>query len=78
MKKENKVQIHSVLDLLSARDPWWNDCPEREHKLEVLYNSWRQSELRAKRHSGFFYSDAWKRGWLSQTDFNRFRDYVLC
>ena len=76
MKKENKVLICSVLNLLVERDPEWRSVG-MAHKFKVLYDGWRQQELRAKIHSGFFYSNAWRRGWLPKADFVRFRDYAL-
>ena len=76
MKSEKKVMIHSVLNTLQLRDPAWKH-PKMLPKFKVLYDGWRQKELRAKIHSGFFYSNAWRRGWLPQADFVRFRDYAL-
>ena len=76
MKKEKKVLIISVLNHLQERDPAWKHVGMLP-KFKVLYDGWRQKELRAKIHSGFFYSKAWQRGWLPQADFVRFRDYVM-
>ena len=76
MNKEKKVLIVSVLNELESRDPEWN-LPEVARKFKFLYQGWRQAELRAKRHTGFFYSKSWQRGWLPQADFIRFRDYAL-
>ena len=76
MKEEKKIMIDSVLDLLQERDPTWEHV-KMLPKFKALYDGWRQKELRAKIHSGFFYSKAWQRGWLPQADFVRFRDYVM-
>ena len=76
MNEEKKVLIVSVLNALEARDPEWN-LPEVARKFKVLYQGWRQTELRAKRHTGFFYTNSWQRGWLPQADFIRFRNYAL-
>ena len=76
MKSEKKVLIFSALTLLQKRDPDWKH-PAMVKKFKTIYDDWRQKELRAKIHSGFFYTKAWKRGWLSQADYNRFRDYVM-
>ena len=76
MKKEKKVMIHSVLTALQKRDPEWEN-PKMLRQFKLLYQGWRQAELRAKRHTGFFYSNSWQRGWLPQADFIRFRDYAL-
>ena len=76
MRDDNKMQIDSVYQELCERDPEWRH-PKMLPKFKVLYDGWRQKELRAKIHSGFFYSKAWQRGWLPQADFVRFRDYVM-
>ena len=76
MKKEKKVMIISVLTLLQERDPDWKH-PKMQRQFKCLYLGWRQAELRAKRHTGFFYSNSWSRGWLPQDDFARFRDYAM-
>ena len=76
MKSEKKVMIFSVLTLLQERDPEWK-CLAMVKKFKTVYDGWRQAELRAKRHTGFFYTNSWQRGWLPQADFIRFRDYAL-
>jgi len=76
MNEEKKVFIFSVLTLLQERDPDWKR-PEMRRQFKILYQGWRQAELRAKRHTGFFYTKSWQRGWLPQADFIRFRDYAL-
>ena len=76
MKNEKKVMIHSVLTALQQRDPEWKH-KKMLPQFKVLYLGWRQAELRAKRHSGYFYTISWRRGWLPQTDFVRFRDYAM-
>lgn len=76
MKKEKKVMICSVLNLLRERDPEWKN-PKMLRLFKLLYLGWRQAELRAKRHTGFFYSHSWQRGWLPQADFVRFRNYAM-
>ena len=76
MKEEKKIMIVSVLKQLVERDPVWAQV-NMQLKFKALYDGWRQKELRAKIHSGFFYSKAWQRGWLPQADFVRFRDYVM-
>ena len=76
MKKEKKVMITSALTLLQERDPAWKH-PKMQQQFKTLFQGWRQAELRAKRHTGYFYSISWKRGWLSQDDFVRFRDYAM-
>ena len=68
--------IWSVLTLLQERDPNWYH-PKMQRQFKTLYYGWRQKELRDKVHTGFFYTKAWQRGWLSQADFVRFRDYAL-
>ena len=76
MKKEKKVMIQSVLTALQDRDPEWKN-PKMLRQFKLLYQGWRQAELRAKRHTGFFYSHSWQRGWLPQADFVRFRNYAM-
>ena len=76
MKSEKKVLIVSALNALQERDPDWKQ-PAMIKKFKVLYDGWRQKELRAKVHTGFFYTKAWQRGWLSQADFVRFRKYAI-
>ena len=76
MKSEKKVFIFSVLTLLQERDPDWKQ-PAMIKKFKTVYDGWRQAELRAKLHTGFFYTKSWQRGWLPQADFIRFRDYAL-
>jgi hypothetical protein len=76
MKSEKKVLFFSVLTLLQERDPDWKQ-PAMVKKFKFLYDDWRQKELRAKVHAASFYTKAWKRGWLSQADFVRLRDYVM-
>ena len=76
MKNEKKVMIHSVLSALRQRDPEWKHI-KMLPQFKVLYLGWRQAELRAHRHSGYFYTISWRRGWLPQTDFVRFRDYAM-
>ena len=76
MKSEKKVLIISALNTLQLRDPDWKQ-PAMVKKFKTLYDDWRQKELRAKLHAASFYTKAWKRGWLSQADFVRFRDYVM-
>ena len=76
MKSEKKVLICSVLTLLQERDPEWKHA-KMCRQFKTLYQGWRQAELRAKRHTGFFYTNSWQRGWLPQADFIRFRDYAL-
>ena len=76
MKSEKKVMICSVLTLLQERDPEWKH-PAMVKKFKFLYDNWRQKELRAKVHAASFYTLSWRRGWLPQADFVRFRDYVM-
>lgn len=76
MKSEKKVMICSALNALQERDPDWKR-PEVARRFKSLYEGWRQKELRAKQHAASFYTLSWKRGWMSQADFVRFRDYVM-
>ena len=76
MKSEKKVLITSALTALQLRDPDWKH-PKMQRQFKILYQGWRQAELRAKRRTAMFYTRAWKRGWLSEADFVRFRKYVL-
>ena len=76
MKSEKKVMIYSVLTLLQERDPDWKH-PKMLRQFKFLYQGWRQKELRAKVHAASFYTLSWRRGWLPQADFVRFRDYVM-
>ena len=76
MKSEKKVLITSALTLLQERDPEWKQ-PAMVKKFKFLYDNWRQKELRAKVHAASFYTLSWRRGWLPQADFVRFRDYVM-
>jgi len=75
MNKEKKVLIHSVINQLAERDPDWKH-DKMLLKFKVLYDCWRAKELRHKRHSANFYTMSWKRGWLPQADFIRWRDYA--
>ena len=76
MKSEKKVMIFSALNTLQLRDPDWKQ-PAMIKKFKFLYDDWRQKELRAKVHAASFYTLSWRRGWLPQADFVRFRDYVM-
>lgn len=76
MKKENKVLICSVLTLLQERDPDWKYA-RMVPKFKVLYDAWRQADMRKYKRNSQFYSIAWKRGWLAKADFNRFRKYAM-
>ena len=76
MKSEKQVLITSALTLLQERDPEWKQ-PAMVKKFKFLYDNWRQKELRAKVHAASFYTLSWRRGWLPQADFVRFRDYVM-
>lgn len=76
MKSEKKVLIISALNSLQLRDPEWKQ-PAMIKKFKFLYDDWRQKELRAKVHAASFYTLSWRRGWLPQADFVRFRDYVM-
>lgn len=76
MKSEKKVMIFSALNTLQLRDPDWKQ-PAMVKKFKFLYDDWRQKELRAKVHAASFYTLSWRRGWLPQADFVRFRDYVM-
>jgi len=68
--------IFSALNNLQLRDPDWKQ-PAMIKKFKFLYDDWRQKELRAKVHAASFYTLSWRRGWLPQADFVRFRDYVM-
>ena len=76
MKSEKKVLIISTLNALQLRDPDWKQ-PAMIKKFKTVYDDWRQKELRAKVHAASFYTLSWRRGWLPQADFVRFRDYVM-
>ena len=76
MISEKKVLITSALTLLQERDPEWKKA-KMCRQFKILFQGWRQAELRANRHTAMFYTRAWNRGWLSQADFVRFRDYAL-
>ena len=45
-------------------------------KFKILYQGWRQQGLRHKTHSTYFYTDAWKRGFLKLSDANSLRQYI--
>ncbi|MBQ3673591.1 MAG: hypothetical protein II928_03870 [Paludibacteraceae bacterium] len=45
-------------------------------RMKTLYDGWRAKGLRQKTHSSFFYSYAWKRGWLSKNDADSLREYI--
>lgn len=76
MKKDKKILIVSVLDLLQERDPEWKKA-KMAPKFKVLYNGWRATELRHKIHSHGFYTLSLRRGWLPSKDWKRFRDYAM-
>ena len=76
MNSEKKVLITSALTLLQERDPEWKKAKMCQ-QFKILYQGWRQAELRAHRHTRAYYTRAWNRGWLSQADFVRFRNYAL-
>ena len=76
MKSEKNVLIISALNALQLRDPDWKQ-PAMIKKFKTVYDDWRQKELRAKVHAASFYTLSWRRGWLPQADFVRFRDYVM-
>ena len=76
MIKSYKRDIFDVLDLLRQRDPAWKHV-KMLPKFKDLYGCWKDTELRHKEHTRYFYSVSWKRGWLPESDWNRFRDYAL-
>lgn len=76
MNEKNKIPIIAVYNELCARDPNWRG-PKMLAKFKVLYDGWRTVELRHKIHTGFFYTNSWKRGWLPIADGARFREYAL-
>ena len=76
MKSEKKVMIFSALSALQERDPDWKH-PKMQRQFKALFQGWRQKELRAKVHAASFYTLSWRRGWLPQADFVRFRNYVM-
>ena len=72
MKKENKVYILAeILTETQARYPHID-----LRKFKTLYDGWRAKGLRQKTHSPFFYSNAWKRGWLAPKDADPLRKYI--
>ena len=76
MKEEKKIPISGVLALLKLRDPQWKDA-KMEPKFKILYDGWRQAEMRKYNRNTQFFTDAWKRGWLSEADYYRFREYAM-
>ena len=77
MRKENKVLIVSVINHLDAIRPGWDLNGVRSKRLQTLYQSWAAGEVRRGRHSNVYFRTAWKRGWLSKSEFNRFYEYAL-
>lgn len=77
MKISNKVLIVSMMTHLDAKRPGWDLNGTRSKNLQTLYKSWAAGEVRRGRHSNVYFSTAWKRGWLSKSEFNRFYEYAL-
>lgn len=78
MKKEKKILICSVLNQLAEkRDPFWKTSQNRLFKFKELYYSWRETDLRHKHRNPQFYTKCWKRGWMPEADFKRFREYAM-
>ena len=76
MKKELKKDITAVLELLAQRDPAWVHA-KMLPKFKVLYQCWRQKELKRTVHSHLFYTKSWQRNWLPIDDWRRFREYAM-
>jgi hypothetical protein len=76
MKDENKMPVWDVYDRLCMRDPAWQHV-KMHPKFKTLYDAWRATELRHKRHSSLFYTISWQRNWLPYDDWTRFRDYAM-
>ena len=72
MKKENKVYI--LADIFAETQARYPHIDLR--RMKTLYDGWRTKGLRKKIHSPFFYSEAWKRGWLSGKDADSLREYI--
>ena len=72
MNKENKVYI--LADIFAETQARYPHIDLR--RMKTLYDGWRAKGLRQKTHSPFFYSDAWKRGWLSKKDADSLREYI--
>ena len=75
MNSEKKVLITSALKLLQERDPEWKKA-KMCRQFKILFQGWRQKELRHKKHTAGFYTLSWNRGWLPQADFIRWREYA--
>ena len=77
MKKDKKILITSVYNLLCQSDPEWQIPYMKEVQFQALYDAWSTSDRKKGYHTNFFYSSSWERGWLPQADFRRWRRYAM-
>ena len=73
MNDEKKVTIEEIFKGLQLQ--MGDDYPF--HKFQVGYGCWRQKGIRLRKHSAAFYTDAWRRGWMSKTDADDFCNYLI-
>lgn len=77
MNNENKYLIKTIYDELCFRDSSYKGLKNFQNRFKTLYEGWRQQGLRHNTHSRFFYTNAWKRGWLTAADWLSLRNYIL-
>ena len=72
MKEENKVYIlATIFAETQSRFPWID-----LRRFKILFDGWRQQGIRNGVHSAFFYTNAWRRGWIAPTDADSLRKYI--
>ena len=77
MRKDKKILISSVYNLLCERDPDWLAPDMRDVQFKELYDAWSVSDRKKGYHTYYFYYDSWERGWLPKEDFRRWRRYAM-
>ena len=69
---KNKVYIlGEILSETQARFPHID-----LRKFKILYDGWRRQGMRQKKHPASFYTQAWRRGWISEKDADSLRIYI--
>ena len=76
MTQDKKKDIIEVYYALCHRDPAWKEAKMMQ-KFKVLFDGWRAAELRHKKHTPQFYTLSWRRGWMPEHDFERFKEYAM-
>ena len=74
MREEKRVYLAAIRREMQNRYQY-ESREKRNHAFEVLYHGWRQQEKRQGRSIPYL-TDIWKRGWVSERDANKIRNYI--